>query len=263
MQKRYLGRNTDWEAEIKAAYDELRLHGHEMSEYERNVISREIRKRQEDLIPVVGAQVIGEYKQSIEKFKAAEAAIQTERAKEINRFDAVKFNAELQAMTARVNMTAQHTANPMANEAPVSKRLEEIYSEAIQSGDIHKQRAAIEVIKTIPLSGNADERMRINQLAKNAERVEQQFRQTEGTLKAHEARQAALMELDERREKLNKVSMVLGMGAASDPMNFNFFAKAYKQVQRDPGTGEIKIYAEDAPEVTGVMPIKEKAEFPT
>ena len=252
MQKRYLGRSQDWEAEIKAAYDELRNHGHEMSEYERNVISREIRKRQDELIPVVGAQVIGEYKQSIEKFKAAEAAIQTERAKEINRFDTVKFNAELQAMTTRVNMTAQHTANPMSKEAPVSKRLEDIYSEAIQSGDIHKQRAAIEVIKTIPLSGNADERIRINNLSKNAERAEQQFRQTEGTLKAHEARQAALIDLDTKHEKLSKVSEVLGMGSATDPFNTNPFAKAYKQVQRDRDTGEIKIYAEDAPEVTGV-----------
>ena len=252
MQKRYLGRNTDWEAEIKAAYDELRLHGHEMSEYERNVISREIKKRQDELIPIVGAQVIGEYKQSIEKFKAAEAAIQTERAKEINRFDSAKFVNELQAMTTRVNMTVQHTANPATKEAPVSKRLEDIFDEAIQSGDIHKQRAALEVLKNIPLSGTAEERMKINQLSKNAERAEQQFRQTEGTLKAHEARQAALTELDERREKLNKVSTVLGMGAADDPLNFNFFAKAYKQVQRDPSTGEIKIYAEDAPEVTGV-----------
>ena len=252
MQKRYLGRNQDWEAEIKAAYDELRLHGREMSEYERNVISREIKKRQDELIPVVGAQVIGEYKQSIEKFKAAEKAIQAEKAKEINRFDTVKFNAELQAMTARVNMTVQHTPNPNTKEAPVSKRLEEIGEEAIQSGDIHKQRAYIEVLKTIPLSGNPDERVRINQLAKNAERAEVQFRQTEGTLKAQQARQAALLELDERREKLNKVSTVLGMGAADDPTNSNFFAKAYKQVQRDKTTGEIVIYAEDAPEVTGV-----------
>ena len=52
----------NWESEIKAWRQELAAHGHEMSQYERNVISREIKKRQEELIPVVGARVIGEFK---------------------------------------------------------------------------------------------------------------------------------------------------------------------------------------------------------
>jgi hypothetical protein len=255
MNRRYISNDVmNWEAEIKAARDELRLHGHEMSEYERNVISREIKKRQDELIPVVGAKVIGEYKQSIEKYQAAQAKIEAEKVKEINRFDSTKFNNELQALQARVKMTMDHPANPLrGKDKPVSVRIEEIYNEAIQSGDIHKQRAAIEVIKDIPITGNQDERIRINQLAKNAEAAEESLRQTEGTLKARAERTAAIDELDQRRETLNKVSTILGMGRADDGMNFNFFAKAYKQVQRDPATGEIKIYAEDAPEVTGVI----------
>ena len=254
MINRYVGKSPDWEAELKAAYDELRQYGDEMSEYERNVITREIKRRQEELIPIVGAKVIGEYKQSIEKFKAAEAAIQAERAKEINRFDSSKNNAEIQPGSSPIKMTLDHPKNINdATEKPVSKRLEEIYNEAMQSGDIHKQRAAVEILKDIPIVGTQqEERIAVNHLAKTAAAKEAEIRHTEGIVKAQEARQAALVELDERHEKLNKVSTVLGMGAADNPTNFHSFAKAYRQVQRDPNTGEIKFYKETDPEVTGV-----------
>jgi hypothetical protein len=254
MLNRYVGRNTDWEAEIKAAFTELSLHGHEMSEYERNVIGREIKRRQEELIPIIGAKVISEYKQSIEKFKAAEATIQAERTKEINRFDSSKYNAEFQAISSRIKMTLDHPKNINdATEKSVSKRLEEIYNEAIQSGDIHKQRAAVEILKDIPIVGSQqEERIRVNNLAKTAAAKEAEIRQTEGIVKAQQARHAALLELDERHEKLNKVSVILGLGEVTAGYANNPFSRAWKQAQRDPNTGEIKFYKETDPEVTGV-----------
>ena len=254
MKTRFTNNNAmSWEADIKAAREELRLHGHEMSEYERNVISREIKKRQEDLIPVVGARVIGEFKQSIKKYQDAQDKINAERQAEINRFDSSKYNNELQAMQARVKMALEHQSNPLrGKDKPVSQAIEEIYNEAMQSGEIHKQRVAVEVMKNIPLPGNQQDRIKVNQLAKNAEAVEVKLRQTEGTIKAQQEAHTALLELDERRETINKVSTLLGMGPVDRPFNNNAFTRAYNQVQRDPQTGEIKIYDEDAPEVTGV-----------
>lgn len=259
MQNRYLGRNTDWEAEIKAAFSELALHGHEMSEYERNVISREIRKRQDELIPVVGAQVIGEFKGAIKNYQDALVKVDAERTKEINRFDSAKFNTELQAITTRVNLAFQGDVNELRGDKPKSDRLAAIYSEAMQSGDIHKQRAAFEVIKALPITGDLQERMKINQLAKDAEAAEFTFRQTEGTLKAQQERTAALNDLGAKQEKLNKVSEVLGMGSIHDPLASSPFAMAARQVEwpRDTGKGERIsnepiIHNENDPEVTRV-----------
>lgn len=255
MLNRYIGKNaTSWEAELKAAWDEVQRHGHEMSEYERNVIMREIKQRQEELTPIVGGQAVAEFREAIGAFQAAEKKIADERRKEINRFDTAKYNAELQAIQARVKMTVEHPKNIMdATEKPISQRLQQIYDEAIQSGDIHKQRAAVEVIKDMPVVGSQpEERMSVNFLAKTAAAKEAEVRQTDGILKAQQERQAALQELDQRRERLNTVSQALGMGRADDLMGFSFLARAYKQVQRDPATGEIKIYQETDPEVTGV-----------
>lgn len=254
MNNRFLGTSQKWEAEIKAAQEELRLHGHEMSPYERNVISREIKRRQDELIPVVGAQVIGEFKNAIRKYQDSLATVDAERAKEINRFDTVKFNAELQTLNTRVKLALEAPVNPLrGKDKPTSARLEEIYNEAIQSGDLHKQRAALETFKSLPSTGNAQERIAINGLAKKAEQTEFAFRQTEGTLKAQQERRGALQELEAKHEKLNKVSEILGMGNVNDPFNIGPFAKAAKLVQRDPHSGEILIYKETDPEVTRVF----------
>jgi hypothetical protein len=255
MHKSYQNSGTrsaaNWEAEIKTAQQELRLHGHEMSPYERNVISREIKRRQDELIPVVGGMVIGEFHQAIGKYKASEQLMQAERTKEINRFDSAKLNTEIQLMQTRVQMATQKDKNVLRGDNPgISAQLQQVYSEAIQSGDLHKQRAAIEVIKSVSLPGG-QERGFVNDLARQAERAEVEFRQTEGTRNAQQARMDALGELHAKHEQLDKVSQLLGMGAIDDPFNPGPFAKAAKMVEFT-AEGPV-IYDENDPAVTGVL----------
>ena len=255
MQRSFRNSSTpqNWEAEIQDYQKELKNHGHEMSAYERNTISRMIKARQEELIPRVGAMVIGEWKSAIQNYKNSMAQVDAEHTKEINRFDSAKFNVELQNVNMRVSMALKADVNPIRGDSKPSAKIEQIYNEAIQSGDIHKQRAAIEVIKTLPLSGTASERAELNQLIRSAADSEIKFRQTEGTIKAQQDHAQALNELGEKKEKLNKVSEVLGMGNVDDVFNSNPFAKAARLVERDRTTGEIVIHNEDDPEVTGVF----------
>lgn len=252
-----LSRNSNatqnWEAEIQDYQNELRQHGHEMSAYERNTISRMIKARQEELIPKVGALVIGEWKSAIQNYKNAQEMISAERTKEINRFDSAKFNAELQTINTRVNMALRADVNELRNGTKPSAKVTAIYSEALQSGDIHKQRAAIEVIKTLPLSGDGPERIELNQLVRSAADAEIKFRQTEGTIKAQQEAAQALNDISAKKEKLDKVSQILGMGGVDDVFSTSPFAKAARLVERDRSTGEIVIRNEDDPEVTGVF----------
>ena len=241
----------NWESEIKAWRQELAAHGHEMSQYERNVISREIKKRQEELIPVVGARVIGEFKEAIAKYQDSKKAIEIERQKEVNRFDSQKFNTELQAITARINLAQATDIDPVRGDVPASKRLAAIYEESMLSNDLHKQRAAIEVFKSIEAKKPAV-RGPVNQLRRTAEAAEVQLRTTEGLQQARQAEAAAFAELHARHENLNKVSETLGTGSIKEIYNTSPFAKAARMIHQDKTTGEITIYNEDDPEVTGV-----------
>jgi hypothetical protein len=243
---------ANWEAEIKAAYEELRLHGHEMSPYEHNLISREIKRRQDELIPIVGAKVIGEFKAAIKAYQDAEAGVDKARTAEINRFDSAKLNTELQLLQARVDLAYQKDVNPHRGaDTPASKRLAEIFAEAVHSDDLHKQRAAVEVFKAIRLpAGPQEERILVNQLAKDAEAAEPGLRDTAELHQARQNRTEALDKLGAKREHLDKVSRLLGMGGIDDALSPGPFAKAARMVQRV--NGELRIYEEDAPEVTGV-----------
>ena len=260
MQRSYSNSNTtqNWEAEIQDYQKELQQHGHEMSAYERNTISRMIKARQDELIPKVGAIVIGEWKSAINNYKNAQAQIDAERTKEINRFDSAKFNAELQTINTRVNLALRADVNELKNDPKPSAKIAAIYSEAIQSGDLHKQRAAVEVIKSLPLPTLQSERIAMNQMIQNAAAAEQSLRQTEGTIKAQQQAAQALNDIAAKKEKLNKVSQVLGMGSIDDVFSTSPFAKAARLVERDRTTGEIVIRSEDDPEITGVYWGKEE-----
>jgi hypothetical protein len=244
----------NWEAEIKAALDELRNHGHEMSPYERNVISREIKRRQDELIPVVGAKVIGEWKGTITKYQEAQKRMKAERSAEINRWDSAKLNAEMDLFQRRVDMVLKAGSDPLHGDAPISAKIQQVYNDALQSGDIHKQRAAVEVIKTVTGRIQAgQEKIAVNQLARDAEKVELELMQTEGTRKAQAELVQAENELITRRANLDKVSQVLGMGGIDDVFATSPFAKAASLVERDRATGELIIHGENDPEVTGVL----------
>jgi hypothetical protein len=206
----------------------------------------------------VGAQLIGEFKAHIAHYKSAQAKVQEERAKEANRFDTARLNQELQLIQTRVKLAMEGETNLLdAGNVPISARLQAVYDEAMQSGDIHRQRAAVEVLKAT--SAHGQERIAVNALAKSAERAERDLRQTEATRTAAQDLQGAADALEAKRAHLDKTSQLLGMGPVDDPFSMSPFAKAARLVGHEKGTqdndgfhGGIVIYDEDSPEVTGV-----------
>lgn len=268
MNKTYLrhsGSQSNWKAaleEIKAGRQELRVYGDTMSEYERNVINRDLKARSEAIYPVAAGAVIGEYKAAIKSYQDSLAAIDAERTKEINRFDSAKFNTELQTIQARVELALKTDVNPLrAGDTLASKKLAAIYAEAIQSNDLHKQRAAVEVFKALPLPiGNPEERIVINQLAKDAEAAERKLRDTPALEKARQSRIAALDTLGAKQNQLIELSQELGSDDPRGMFASDAIAKAYKLVEWPKGhrdnegapVGEVIIHKEADPEVTGV-----------
>lgn len=233
-----------------------------MSEYERNVINRDIKARSEAVYPAAAGAVIGEFKTAIKSYQDSLTAIDAERTKEINRFDSQRFNNELQTIKARVELAIKTDVNPLrGSDVPASKRLAALYSEAVQSNDLHKQRAVVEVFKALPFPvGNQEERIVINQLAKDAAKAESKLRDTAALEKARQNRIAALDNLGAKQNQLVELSQELGSGDPRGMFAGDAIAQAYKLVEwprnlqdNDGGpVGEVIIHKETDPEVTGV-----------
>ena len=248
---------------IKAGNEELRRYGGMMTEYERSAITRDLKARSEAIFPAVAGAVIAEFRGAIAGYQKSMEAIDRARTAEINRFDSAKFNTELQTIQSRVKLAYEQDVNPMRGaDTPASQRLAAIYAEAVQSGDLTRQRAAVEVFKALPLPpGDEQERIAINDLAKNAEATEPKLRDTPELAQARQARTAALDALGAKQQQLVEVSQQLGAGDPRDPFAGSAFAQAYKLVEwprnledNDGGPkGEIVIHKETDPEVTGVL----------
>lgn len=203
---------------------------------------------------MVSAGAIGEWKNAIAKYQEAGKAYNRAVTDEITRWDPGKLNAELQQTSTLVNLAiAGGGGNPLeGGSAGVAAKLEAIYAEAVQSGDIYKQRATYEVIRTVLPKVGKEEKLLANRLAKLAEDNLSALRVTDGMVAVKEAQGEALDALLNIRGELIEVSQTLGEGDPTNPLASGVFTKALRMVQQDRESGEIRIFGEDDPEVTGV-----------
>lgn len=247
----------DWRKmieDLKTARAEFTEYYGLMTQYERQIIQRDIKEQSEKVFPVVSAGAIGEWKNAIAKYQEAGKAYNRALTDEITRWDPGKLNAELQQISTLVNLAiAGGEGNPLEGGNPgVTAKLEALYSEAVQSGDIYKQRATYEVLKTALPKVSGDDRFPVNRLAKLSERELSALRVTNGMVAAKEAQGKALDALLNIRAELIEVSQALGEGDPTNPLASGVFTKALRMVQEDRASGEIRIFGEDDPEVTGV-----------
>ncbi len=238
---------------LKAAREEFRQYAGMMTQYERSVIERDIKEQSERAFPAVTAGAIGEWKQAIKRYKEAGKAYNREVTNEITRWDADRLNAQLQQASTLVNLAVQGSGgNILEGGNPGSAaKLEALYSEAVQSGDIYRQRATFEVLKAALPKVSGDDRMPANRLAKLSERELSALRVTDGMVAAKEAQGQALDELLNIRNELIDVSVTLGEGNPTHPMASGAFAQALMMVQQDRETGELKIYSDDEWQLIG------------
>lgn len=226
-----------------------------MTDYERMDTERSIKAETEKVFPWIANSAIGEWKQSIEKYKTAGLEVDRQIIREIARWDAGKLNEQLKLVSNLVELAVQGgSGSVMDGGQSAGAKLEGIYSESMQSGDAYRQRAAAEVFKSAVLNKvSGDDRFEANRLAKQAERDLVQLRTTEQITEAKQAKEQAFDDLLNVRQELIDTSIALGQG---DPTNImaggGVFEKAIRMVQKDRQTGRVKIYSETDPEVTGV-----------
>lgn len=215
------------------------------------VISNDIRDDIEKAQPVIYKQIVPPYKAAITKYKNSLASIEQEKTKEIQRFNAARLNDEMTYARQAVEMALSDGGSVLdGTSSTVAEKLQALYDEARQSGNLEKQRATFEVIQSVLPKAPQTERVAINSLAKAAGRDLSQLRRPESLLKAEQDAQAALQEVAQRQAEIAEAATLLE-GNVNDVFATGSLAKAYKLVQQD-ATGKVYVYDENDPEVTGV-----------
>jgi hypothetical protein len=159
----------------------------------------------------------------------------------------------------RVNLILESdSTTDLFSPIATSAKLEAIFNEAKQSEDKFKQRAACEVIQTCLSKVDGANKIPVNSLVRAAERDLVELRQTEGMNQAQQRINEAWDKFINIREELIDVSKTMGQGDPSGPFASGFLARAIRKVQRDEQTGDLVIYPDDAPEVTGVWEVNKQ-----
>lgn len=238
---------------LKTAREEYQQYSGMMTAYERSIIERDMKDQAEKYYPMVTAGALGEWNVAINTYKEATREYEREATREITRWDASKLNNELQAIQTLVGLAiagGEGSAFDGGNPG-IAAKLEAIYTEAHQSGDIHKQRATFEVIRTIAPNVTGDDRFVVNRLAKLAEKDLSGLRVTDGMIQAQEVQGKAFNQLQNMKAELIDVAQAIGEGNPTNPMASGVFSRAIRRVQQDRETGEVRIYKEDDWQLAG------------
>jgi hypothetical protein len=244
--------------EIKSAYDELRENSSIMNEYQRTIIERRIKDMKTAYYPVIVSGLLAENRDAVQTLKNAKHRTISEKQKEINSWDAQKLTTEMQLQQMLVDQSFSEGNHNIFNSDGTVGNLEKIFNDAQQSGDKYKMRAVAEVMKSLPNKTNSMEdeiKFAGNHLANESKKLLQSIRITPEMVKANEGYQQAYDEYRTVRQEIIKTSYDIGEG---DPLGFfkdNELTRAIKQVQIV--DDEVMIFETDAPEVTGVIAVKE------
>ena len=224
-----------------------------MTEYERSVVSRDIKAQREAIYPTVRAGVLEQHDKAIKKIEETKQKYNRAATDEIRRWDATRLSAELDVAQRRAEMALVAGDPGVFQDSPTKgAMLEALFNEAIQSGDDYKMRSAFEVIRAVSPRVTGDERAQVNHLGKLCEHELSSLRITENMVAAQEEQGSAWNEYLQTREEVIDASKALG----DDPLHpfaTNDFAKAIRRVQVDRDSGDVVIYSMDAPEVTGLF----------
>jgi hypothetical protein len=248
---------NDWREalkEIQAARKEYTEYAQVMTAYERSVVERSIGERVGVLYPSLLAGIQAEHNAAIQKIQDSQTAKRREVTKEIDRWEPGRMVAELEVAQKRVNMSLSAGGlSPFSGGSPTTGgKLEALIQEARQSEDIYKKRAIYEALQDVTPKVDAGERLVVNRLSKDAERELAALRVTEGMTKAQEAEQAALAGYAQVRKQVLETAAALGQADPQGVFATGDFARIVRRVQVDRDTGQVVIYPEDSPEVTGI-----------
>lgn len=131
--------------ELSVMRDEFTKYSGIMTNYERVAITNEITRRQNELYPMAVAGIRAELNGAIQSYQSKAAALEKAKVAEIQRWDAKKLADQIIGLQTLVNFAS--AADPLRGGADAAAaRIQKVYQEALQSGDLHTQRAACEVV---------------------------------------------------------------------------------------------------------------------
>ena len=265
MDPRYSARQSqyngnDWLSklnQIKEARSEYNKIERILSPYERQTIFGNIKADAEANYSRVYNGVKARLDAAVGNYKAAAAKRAAAIAKEINSWDAGKLNNELQAFSTRVNMElGKKDAQGIFSGSPVAARVEQIYQEALASGDRYKMRAAAEVLRAADVEKlPSEQQMQVQLLARAASDNLEALRNTDDIQNAIDQENAAIKQMQDEQKFVREAAEVMfdsgGKIFGRDVSNFGKLASTIK-FEREAGNVKIKILDINDPEITGI-----------
>ena len=231
---------NNYQAEVNKArqYDSI------LTPFERISLGEYLQGLKDETYRKVIPAVTQEFIQAKENYKVHDSALQNAKAKEINRWDAGKLNAEMDLTKSRLESILR------SNQSYPEKKIqiESLIKESNESGDITKQRATAERLLNIAdhVEGSAIDKMEFNRFSAHAKRMIEEIRTTDEIKNSNEKLKVAANELHEMRKVLDEVANVFHGGnshAAWEPE----FVKIARDVEFDVVQGQLKVSIQEIP----------------
>lgn len=241
---------------IKAGRDELDRYGGIMTQYEYQVAKRDVRELTDTHRPAIMQGITAEWEAVIQGYQEKARKVERERTAEVNRWEAGKLASEMQVVSMLVDQALKNKGTVMTTRnLDAAGEMERIYQDAKQSGDLHRRRAAAEIIRNVSqdYSGDQETRRKMNLLAVQAESDLNQLRVTNEMTAAEAELSASWDAILEKREEVRRVAVIIGEGDPGGPLAGGELAHQLRRVQRDRFTNEVKIYGYDDPEISPVI----------
>jgi hypothetical protein len=246
--------STGWKSTLKELQDlrgSFRTHEHIMTAYERETIWGEIKRKTESVAGMILQGALQEHAAAIARYEAAEGKQGQAKAAELRRWNPAQLRDELANARTLAELAVEAGSNPLGGKSPADG-IRAIYSEAKQSGDMYKIRAAAEVLKVItPKITDPTSRAAVASMAAEARRDLDTLRQTLEMDAAKIGQAEALANLLIVTAGLPAIGAAIGE-PAGDIFDTGALTKAMHKVRLNADHTTAEILGDDDPEITGI-----------
>lgn len=201
---------------------------------------------------------VGEYFQAVQAVQAAESRIGEAKKAEGRRWSAAKLAEEMKAAEVEITgIVAMSKIAGLGEDFNPGRQITQVYQQAMEGGDLHKQRGTLEIIRAaaagLVASGQfaGEEKQSLNRIAKQVSRDLDALRVTPEMQAAAEGARAAVEAFGYKREELREIGELMDHANPEDVFSTGVYSKALRKVRFDQ-SGHIAVLADDDPELTGV-----------
>jgi hypothetical protein len=245
----------DWRESLETlrkGRETLQKHAPIMTQFERMTVENSIKENRDKDYPIIAGGITAEFNQAIESYQAAQKKYQAAQAAEINRWNDAGLTAARTNLLQQVDLITKNKDNVFSPGESAASKLQSLYHEMRQSGDMVKQRAAAEVCANLQGRDNIT-------LATQAKSDLQTLRITPEMGQAENAIDAAQAALIGKHNELGQVVQDLdGINSPYNPFNTSLLAKEFRRLAADQ-EGNIIVRSYDDPAVSGVEKMTVKA----